>query len=526
MAMNRFFIMIPLLLAAVTSCLFENDMSYPVIPADILSFEVEGQVSCNIDKNQKTVQVVLNETADMSHLKFVSMNISEEASAVGSIPEYLDLTSPYKVYLKTYMNHEWTVTATQPISRYVKVENQVGEAEFDLENRVAVVYVSDRSLLSETRFIDVKLEPEGSVVEKTTGPVVNGVAQMQICSFPMTLDCVHMRTFFVRYKGQTYEWTLKALKKSVGQQITEIEAWTYHAVVKGTFSGQGTPSVQYRKSADQDWTTATDIMTEGVNVSVDIKGLDAGTEYSVRLQEGESASGEMSFKTDEPVQLSNMNFDDWHQDGKVFYPYLDGASVKVWDSANKATASFGGSSTTPEETFVVKGKAVRMESKYVVIAFAAGNLYTGRFCNIAGLGAELDWGYPFVNRPSALKGHYSYVPKAIDNVKAPYENMKGTMDKCQIQVILADWDMPFHINTTKGEFVDIENDPHIIAFARYESDEATDGYKEFTLPLEYRDRVRKPKYVVISAAASYLGDYFTGGEGSVMHVDEFEFIYE
>ena len=34
-----------------------------------------------------------------------------------------------------------------------------------------------------------------------------------------------------------------------------------------------------------------------------------------------------------------------------------------------------------------------------------------------------------------------------------------------------------------------------------------------------------PKYVVISACASSLGDYFTGGVGSVLYVDEFEFIY-
>lgn len=37
---------------------------------------------------------------------------------------------------------------------------------------------------------------------------------------------------------------------------------------------------------------------------------------------------------------------------------------------------------------------------------------------------------------------------------------------------------------------------------------------------------RKPTYVVISACASYLGDYFTGGVGSLLYVDEFEFVYD
>jgi hypothetical protein len=99
------------------------------------------------------------------------------------------------------------------------------------------------------------------------------------------------------------------------------------------------------------------------------------------------------------------------------------------------------------------------------------------------------------------------------------------MDRCQIQVILADWDTPFRVNTNAGEFVDVQNDPHIIAHAMLESDVATDGYQEFELELEYRDMTRTPKYVVISACGSYLGDYFTGGTGSLMYVDEFEFVY-
>ena len=48
---------------------------------------------------------------------------------------------------------------------------------------------------------------------------------------------------------------------------------------------------------------------------------------------------------------------------------------------------------------------------------------------------------------------------------------------------------------------------------------------EIILPFEYRD-YRTPRYVIVTAASSYLGDYFTGGEGSAMLVDEFEFIYE
>ena len=156
---------------------------------------------------------------------------------------------------------------------------------------------------------------------------------------------------------------------------------------------------------------------------------------------------------------------------------------------------------------------------------AAGNIYTGKFGKVAGVGAELDWGGPFASRPQALIGYFKYSPKSIDMAEGPYKDMIGQTDVCQIQVMLTDWAEPFLISTSDGRFVDVEKDPGIIAFARFETDRTTEGYEEFTLELDYRDLTRTPKYVVISACASKLGDYFTGGVGSVLYVDEFEFIY-
>ena len=52
------------------------------------------------------------------------------------------------------------------------------------------------------------------------------------------------------------------------------------------------------------------------------------------------------------------------------------------------------------------------------------------------------------------------------------------------------------------------------------------SYKDFTIELDYRDMTRTPKYIVITACASKYGDYFTGGVGSTLWVDEFEFVYD
>ena len=157
-----------------------------------------------------------------------------------------------------------------------------------------------------------------------------------------------------------------------------------------------------------------------------------------------------------------------------------------------------------------------------IITFAAGNLFVGSFVDISGIGAKLKWGVPFTSRPVALRGWYKYSPKTINAGEKAY---KGQMDKAQITIALADWTAPFDINTTDGKFVDFSAD-YIIAYGRLESSDAYSEYVEFTIPLEYRSLTKIPKYIVISAASSYLGDYFTGGEGSTLYVDEFSFEYD
>ena len=110
--------------------------------------------------------------------------------------------------------------------------------------------------------------------------------------------------------------------------------------------------------------------------------------------------------------------------------------------------------------------------------FAAGNLLTGEFLGTVGsgpnLGARMSWGTPFTSRPSALKGWYAYSPEAIDHDDlGKHPELVGAGDTMQILVMLGDWDEPFEVNTAEGIFIDQENDPHIIAYGKIESSEAT-----------------------------------------------------
>ena len=248
-------------------------------------------------------------------------------------------------------------------------------------------------------------------------------------------------------------------------------------------------------------------------------------------------------KGESDLQLYNMSFDSWTKSGKAWMPYGESASdaqTLVWATSNKGTANLTGKNTTePEEDFVaVAGegkKAVKLASQYILVKFAAGNLFTGEFCGLTGLtGADLAWGVPFTSRPVSLSGYYCYQPVTIDYAQDPYKDMLGKMDRGRIQVILADWDKNpnssvdsqgrFHVINSKDQFVDIENDPAIIGYGELEFDSWMDAYEPFDIEIDYRS-TRTPSVVVIVASGSRYGDYFTGGKGTVLYLDDFCFKY-
>lgn len=515
-----------LALFMINSCI-ENDLSYPEMIPELLSLELEGQKSVTIDRDSSLVKVVMGESADMSKVKVLSYSTAHDAEVVGGMPDCLDLTDTVKIVLRIYSDVEWKISAVQPIDRHIRCSNQAGLPDIDPIRKQAFVYVSESQPLESIMINEMKLEPEGSEIVSTTGFISQGgqsVPETTPCSFPMELDCVIMRYFTVEYKGEMIEWSVKFLQKAMDLTISSVDSWTYSAFVKGTTDGQGVPVVEYRKEADPDWTLWSDISVSGSSVFADITGLEAGTSYICRLSNGSAASETVAFNTGIAEQLPNLSFDDWHKTGAAWIPNAADAAY-VWDSANPGTAALGTVPTTPEESDVVKGKAARLETTTALGMLAAGNIYVGQFAKVAGLGAELDWGYPFTGRPLALRGYYKYAPKSIDMVKDPYKSLRGETDQCQIQILLTDWPDRFHINTSKKQFVDFENDKHIIAHGALTSSDMDTDYVRFSIPLVYRSG-RIPKYIVIVGAASRYGDYFTGGKGSVLKLDEFELVYD
>ena len=517
------------------SCI-ENPLSYPRVKADITAFAVEGQKSVSIDADKMTVNIILKETADIDSIRVKEYAYSEAAVPAYELPELLDLREPVKIAFSTYpdQSYEWTIQAEQPIDRYVKCDDMI-EAEYDIEKKSILAYFPEDYDLKAVRFTKMKLEAQGSQVDSTFGFIsVDGLETptRDKMEFPMTLDCVISRKFTVKYRHELTEWQFTALHKIIELEVTSVNAWCYSADINAVFKGKGEPVVQYKEASAEEWIPLKTTV-EGTAIKASVDQLTEGTDYIARVVNGDSVSEEFTFTTETPEQLPNMSFDEWHQGdpgGYTWYPNAKDAEM-IWGTANSGVNMMSAvNSTRPENTFVAKkgGFAVIMESVYLFGKFAAGIIYTGNFGKAVLSpvpGAELDWGMPFTTRPYSLKGYYAYAPKKIDNASDKYADKLGMMDNAQILVFLTDWEKPFLVSTSTETFVDIKNDPSIIAVGELVTDVDTQGkYVEFECVLEYRDD-RKPKYIVAVACSSLYGDYFTGGQGSVMHVDEWEFTY-
>lgn len=247
-------------------------------------------------------------------------------------------------------------------------------------------------------------------------------------------------------------------------------------------------------------------------------------------------AGSMTSAVTEDGQLYNMSFDLWSQvDGDwVCYDSLATSDQKaVWGSANASTSSFGKPTCVPDSVMVAvegRGKnAVKLKTQVinalVTKKLAAGSIFTGSMgnTNLVKMTATLNWGIPFTLRPKALEGFAFYMPKKINIANDPYLDKKGTLDNGHVAVYLTDWDKQFTVDPAKDRFVDPENE-HIIGYGIITFDRTMNGYEKFTIPIEYYDD-RTPKFVVVVGSSSSFGDYFTGGEGSTLWLDEFRFVY-
>ena len=405
-----------------------------------------------------------------------------------------------------------------------EVQGQVGSAVIDSLARTVAVSVADTVDLSDVRLLRLEVS-EGT----TVSPAPDSLSVLDLTA-PLEL-------VLSTYPGQTYLWTVTA--EYFVEQASEVDAWATLAYVRETLpSRSGTPGIRWRRADAEQWQESTDVTVDGDSVSAVLTGLEPATEYVFKVYAGDKEGDDIVFTTEEARQMPNMSFDEWVKDGKSWFANADLEDNYWWDSGNIGANLIGEANpTSPEESFLAvsgEGKrAARMETVKVIIAMAGGNIFSGSFGSVQGLGAEVFFGRPFETRPLRLTGWYSYEPVPIDNVNPPKDvelpfdrnTIAGRMDRCRIFVYVTAWDEPFRVNTTEHVYLDI-NDPDVIGYGELIDSVGTGGqYRQFSIDIKYRDH-RKPTYCAVVAVASQYADFFTGGIGSLMYADEFAFEYD
>lgn len=530
------------------SCAIENDIPYPLRVASISSIEVEGQRAAEdatdaaavIDKAAGTVTLYVNDSVDITRLKITRLVLDPREATIGidsavcdnygkfptndfasldSLPlsanTRVDFSKPVTMTLSTYQDYPWKVTVNQIIQRDVDV---VGMSNYvlDANSRTVIIYVGSDQDLSDIQIN--KLNLGGEYGKVTPDPTT-------------VHDFTTSQTFYAARHGEDtwQEWKVFVYQTEEGGSTgsSDVFAMVTRATVKGSVQSGKTPTVEYRKQGSSDWSTvpAANVTTSGTSFTATLTGLSGSTTYNYRVTVDGVAGSEQSFTTVAPVALENGSMENWSQDGKQWNPWGSGAT-EFWGTGNPGAAAFIGNLTTPTDESV-KGKAALLETKNAVIKLGAGNIFTGDF-ELEGLNGLLHFGRSFSSFPTSLRLYYKYTPATIDMIGdnvGDLASLKGQTDMCQIYIALSDKIYEIHNDPKSRQLFD-PNDSGIIAYGEFTSSQSVTSYKQLEIPLEYRYTDRTPKYIIIVASSSKYGDYYIGGVGSKLWLDEMELVYE
>lgn len=320
----------------------------------------------------------------------------------------------------------------------------------------------------------------------------------------------------------TYSIVPVAAQKSV-EEIPEGNVWAARIenVVLGTSDGD--PSLLYPEVMADGGSWVKPQFTSsvsGTSNTVTITGLTPGTKYSVRARYNNGISADVREVTTEAAQqVENAGFEEWYETVveekiPIYFPYLQDAQDKWWDSNNRQTAAKEYSTYNSYKcfptTWYVDG---REGGKAASIMAVAVNSWNSEIMGAGKTPGELfigtydgERGHVFGSRPSKLRFYYKYEPNGTDT-----------------------WQVT----------VQIKNGSEVIAENVVTSSESVNDWRELTLDLNYSDNMKKATGIYIQFLQSTsdspntskrevttpAGSFKIYG-GSTLTVDDIELIYE
>lgn len=562
--------LLTLLVLVLSSCTIKDDFALPLRKVYITAFEVEGQcgpdgkgvAGASINNETRTIDVYVCDTVDIRRLKVLNFAADKNAiitlegegnNAPSSFPEHgvdtttigdvrLDFTQPVKFVLHTYQEYEWTVNVHQIINREVSLSGQVGHAVIDPINENVIVYVSTSQSL-----IDVKVHQ--FTIGGEHGTVSPDPTLEESCNFS------RMTTYDVKYgySNEIHQWHLFVYQTDavIGTSASAF-ARSVSATISGNMQNGTKPVIEYRVSGTEEWNQypIDQVDINASNYTAELTGLAPNTTYDYRVTAGESATSTLTFTTAPAEQLENSSFDRWSMEGsgkKARYnPWGDGDN-RYWDTGNRGATTVGASNST----YVTEGNRTyaNLQSKYIVIKFAAGNIFTGEYLMTDGTNGILSFGRPFKSFPTHLQFEYRYQTSQINKgsnswdeayrkymSREDYEGLLGKPDSCQVFVaLIGDKDeeefdgkvYPFVVRTRPAtlKLFTFDNE-NVIAYGSFVQGKSVNDWTQMIVPIQYKYKNRTPKYIVIVASSSKYGDYFTGGDESLLQLDNMKLLYE
>ena len=547
------------------SCAIKDDLPEPVRKAAITAFEVEGQCAetgdgyagAVIDNEKRTVDLYVDDRVDISRIRVKRMEVNFDATIVvegsrsyfpersfytsGSSCPVLDFSYEVTFVLTTYQTYRWKVRVHQIIKREVEVENQVGTAVIDGVNRNVVLYVAPSQDLSSVKVNKMILGGiHGMVSPDPTGQV---------------LDFSRRRTFQVTYAWSetSVSWDVYIYNAEKSLSTTaSIFPHANKAYVSGDMQNGTKPVVEYRIQGSSEWYTVPEsqMLISTASYQAEITSLLPGTDYECQVTAGGVSSGVCSFRTAPNLQLENASFDDWHttdNNGKELYnPWVEGGSC-YWDTGNRGATTVGASNST----FGIEDGRIyaNLQTKFIVTKLAAGNIFLGTYLKTDGANGILSFGRPFESFPTKLQFDYTYKSSIVNRggnkwdekyaryiSKQTYDEMRGKPDSCCVYIaLLGDKDeeafngvtYPFIIRTRPSELHLFDpNSENVIAYGQFTSGDDQTAWTTKTITLDYHYTDRTPKYIVVVCSSSKYGDYFVGGDASLMRIDNLRLLYE
>lgn len=450
----------------------------------------EGQTEVAIEANKaKAVEI----TCKLAQAK-ISINCSES-------------------FKTAFSDYSCTVEGTDLSIPFVKDESRAAYVKAGQSLTVKVDFGNGKSFSQQ-----ITEKTEAAYYYKVNLDVTEGNA-----SFDISVDqTIHQ--YEVTVKVPTKQESADMVTGDIRNDISKV--WGQFAYLSGACNLEEITSpvqFRYKKKADAEWTTVEAVQEEGTkNYSAKVAPLDFDTEYEYYILCGDKTGETCTFTTESYVEISNLNFDAWTQDGKNWYPNAD-ASNSYWATGNEGVTTLGDSNSIPVEgSEANNGKAAKLKTVSVaLVGYAAGNLLIGNYStNLNDMASSVQFGRDYSGaRPVKLTGYYKYTPGTSmnKNGKIPSDRTL-TVDECDIYIKLWSGDA-------------------VIAESHFVTNQTVSEYTQFELPIEYTDMTKRPDKITIVATSSRYGGEFEGStmfntkvvgqvaEGSTLWVDDFELSY-